>query len=93
MLAALAHGLPMLMIPQAADQFENALTCQEIGAALVLMPDELSSTSVSSAVTSLLDDPTYTENAQRVAAEISTMQSPAAVLAMLESRLYARRRN
>jgi UDP:flavonoid glycosyltransferase YjiC (YdhE family) len=93
MLAALAQGLPMLMIPQAADQFENAQACQEIGAALVLMPDELSSASISSAVTTLLNDPTYTENARRVATEISTMQSPAVILAILESHLNARRVN
>lgn len=89
-LAALAHGLPMLMLPQAADQFENAQVCQEIGAALVLMPGELSANSVHTAVASLLDDPTYTENARRVAAEISSMQPPAAVLAILAGGLDAR---
>jgi UDP:flavonoid glycosyltransferase YjiC (YdhE family) len=87
MLAALAHGIPMLMIPQGADQFENALACREIGAAVVLMPDELSPRSVSSAVTMLLDDPKYTENARRVAAEIWAMPSPSAVLAILADRL------
>ena len=92
-LAALAHGLPMLMLPQAADQFENALVCQEIGVALVLMPGELSPEVVHSAVTTLLDDPTYTENARRVAAEISSMQAPAAVLAILVSQLEARHLN
>jgi MGT family glycosyltransferase len=92
-LAALAHGLPMLMLPQAADQFENALVCQEIGAALVLMPGELSPDSVHSAVATLLDDPTYTENARRVATEISRMQPPAAVLTALTNQLDAPRLN
>ncbi len=90
-LAALAQGLPLLMLPQAADQFENALVCQEIGAALVIMPGDLSPDSIASAVTALLDDPAYTEHARRVAAEISTMQSPAAVLAMLSNQMHARR--
>jgi UDP:flavonoid glycosyltransferase YjiC (YdhE family) len=86
-LAALAHGVPMLMLPQAADQFENAQVCQEIGAALALMPDEVTPDSVGSAVTALLDDPKYSANARRIAAEISRMQSPAAVLALLVNRL------
>ncbi len=73
-LAALAHGVPMLMLPQGADQFENALACQEIGAALVLMPGQVSPDSIHSAMTMLLDDPSYAESASRVAAEISRMQ-------------------
>jgi hypothetical protein len=35
----------------------------------------------------LLDDPKYTENARRVAAEIWAMPSPSAVLAILADRL------
>ena len=92
-LAALAHGLPMLMLPQGADQFENAQACQEIGAALVLMPGEVSPDSVRSAVRALLDDPTYAENARRIAAEISTMPTPAAILPILANRLEAQRLN
>lgn len=92
-LAALAHGLPMLMLPQAADQFENALACEEIGAALVLMPGELSPDSIHAAMTTLLDDPTYAESASRVATEIPRMQSPAAVLAILANQFDTRRLN
>ena len=88
-LAALAHGLPMLMLPQAADQFENALACQEIGAALVLMPGEISGDAIQAATTALLDDTTYTGNARRVAVEISKMQSPSAVLADLMEQTFA----
>jgi len=83
MLAALAHGLPMLMLPQGADQFENAEACRSIGAALVLMPDRITAETIRAAMTTLLDDRTYAENAQRVAAEIASMQSPATVLATL----------
>jgi UDP:flavonoid glycosyltransferase YjiC (YdhE family) len=92
-LAALAHGLPMLMLPQAADQFENALACQEIGVALVLMPTEISGDAIRSAATTLLDDPTYTENARRIAAEIANMRSPTAVLVDLAEQLESRQQN
>ena len=40
-LGALAHGLPMLLLPHGADQFENAQACAERGVATVLMPRRL----------------------------------------------------
>jgi MGT family glycosyltransferase len=40
-LAALAHGLPMLVVPQGADQVDNAAACEAIGTARRLLPDEL----------------------------------------------------
>ena len=32
-LGALAHGLPMLLLPHGADQFENAQACAALGVA------------------------------------------------------------
>ena len=37
-LGALAHGLPLVLVPQAADQFDNAARAEAAGAALVLLP-------------------------------------------------------
>ena len=37
-LGALAAGLPLVLIPQGADQFENAARCERAGAAVVLPP-------------------------------------------------------
>ena len=53
-LGALAHGLPMLLLPHGADQFENAQACAALGVAKVLMPDALTAEAVASAVTALL---------------------------------------
>ncbi|HEY8626047.1 MAG TPA: glycosyltransferase, partial [Solirubrobacteraceae bacterium] len=54
-LATLGAGLPMLLVPQGADQFENAAHCRRLGAARVLLPDELTADAARAAAVSLLD--------------------------------------
>ena len=48
-LGALAHGLPLVLVPQAADQFDNAARAVAAGAAIVLRPDEVTAESVRAA--------------------------------------------
>jgi UDP:flavonoid glycosyltransferase YjiC (YdhE family) len=76
MLATLAHGLPSLVLPQGADQFDNAARCSELGAAVALMPDEVTESAVRDAVRTLLDDPSYRDRAAALAAEIAAMPHP-----------------
>jgi UDP:flavonoid glycosyltransferase YjiC (YdhE family) len=73
---ALAHGLPMLLLPHGADQFENAAACDAAGAAHVLMPDELAGDAIRTAVVDLLDDRRYSTRSGRVADEIAAMPTP-----------------
>jgi MGT family glycosyltransferase len=75
MLGALAHGVPMLAVPHAADQFENAAAAAAAGAAHVVMPDELSESAIREATRALLEDPSYRDAARTVAAEITAMPS------------------
>jgi UDP:flavonoid glycosyltransferase YjiC (YdhE family) len=82
-LGALAHGLPMLLLPHAADQFENAQACAALGAARVLMPDELTEEAVASAVSALLEESGARAAAERLAQEIAAMPTPAEVAAAL----------
>jgi MGT family glycosyltransferase len=82
-LGALAHGLPMLLLPHGADQFENARACADRGAATVLMPTELTGASVASAVTSLLTNPAPRAAAAQLGREIADMPTPAEVVAAL----------
>ena len=82
-LAALAHGLPMLVVPQGADQFENAQQCVAIGVGKLLLPDELTAEAARESVVSLLEDDQHKESARRVAQEISAMPEPAALVPML----------
>jgi UDP:flavonoid glycosyltransferase YjiC (YdhE family) len=76
MLAALTEGVPLLLVPRGADQFENAERCQALGAAKVLMPDELTGESVRDAVATLLEEPSYRDRARELGAEITAMPSP-----------------
>ena len=82
-LATMAHGLPMLMLPMAADQFENAKHCAELGIALVLYPDEVAADSVRGGVRELLADPAYRARARALADEIAAMPSASEVAARL----------
>jgi UDP:flavonoid glycosyltransferase YjiC (YdhE family) len=82
-LGALAHGLPMLLLPQGADQFDNALACRDAGAAIVRMPGEQTEAAVREAVAALLTEARYHDAAEAVAAEIAAMPSAAHVAASL----------
>jgi len=82
-LAALAHGLPMLVLPQGADQFENAQQCVAIGAGKLLLPHELTAQAARQAAVSLLEDEAHRERARGVAHEISAMPDPAALVPTL----------
>jgi UDP:flavonoid glycosyltransferase YjiC (YdhE family) len=85
LLGALAHGVPMLAVPHAADQFENAAAASVAGAARVVMPDELSDSAVRDAATSLLADAAYRDAARGIAAEIAAMPSAAEVAERLSA--------
>jgi MGT family glycosyltransferase len=85
MLGALAHGVPLLAVPHAADQFENATAVVAAGAARVVMPDELSESAVHEAAHALLEVPTYREAARTIAAEIAAMPSAAEVAEQLSA--------
>ena len=65
-LATLAHGIPQLCLPQAADQFMNAAACARSGTGLVLSPDEVATSSVGEAVSRLLAERTFRDRASGV---------------------------
>jgi MGT family glycosyltransferase len=83
-LPALGHGLPLLVVPQAADQFHNAEACVAAGVALRLLPGELGPEAVRAAVRRLLDEPSFREGAARVRREIEAMPSPEACVPLVE---------
>jgi hypothetical protein len=84
-LGALAHGVPLVLVPQGADQFDNAARCFAAGAAVVIGRDELSADSVRTALRQVLDDPSFATAAKRVAAEIEAMGTPAEVATAVEA--------
>ena len=72
-LGTLAAGLPLVLLPQGADQFENAARCERAGAAVVLAPDEVTGDAVAAAVRLVLSEPAYAEAARVIAAEFAAM--------------------
>jgi UDP:flavonoid glycosyltransferase YjiC (YdhE family) len=85
-LAALVAGLPLVLVPQGADQFDNARACRRAGAAKVLMPDEVDPGAVREAVRAVLqDDSAERRAALEVSAEIATMPSAAQIAEDLPS--------
>ena len=73
LLGTLAAGLPLVILPQGADQFENAARCERAGAAVVLPPDAVTAEAVAAAVRLVLSEPAYAEAARVIAAEFAEM--------------------
>ena len=73
-LAALAAGLPLVVVPQGADQFDNARACERAGTARVLNPGDLTAKAVSQAIGAILQSgSTERIAAHRLAREIAAM--------------------
>jgi UDP:flavonoid glycosyltransferase YjiC (YdhE family) len=85
-LAALVAGLPLVMVPQGADQFDNARACERAGVARVLRPDQITADAVADAVSAVLA-PGSPERAaaQEIAGEIAEMPSAEEVVEVLQS--------
>ena len=85
MLAALAAGVPMVMLPVAADQPENAERCVAAGAAVALPPDARDADDVRAAAAVVLADPSLATAAAGLRDEIAAMPAPADLVPFLES--------
>ncbi len=85
MLGALGAGVPMLAIPQGADQFMNADAIAGTGVGLRLMPSELDAVAVQDAVSRLIEDRRFATAAREQQDAIATMPSPESVVPILES--------
>ena len=83
-LSILAHGLPILVLPQGANQFFHAQACLRAGVARVLNPGEITVDAVRQDVDALLRVPEYAANARRTAAEFDAMPGPDDGVRLLE---------
>jgi len=90
-LGALAHGLPLVLIPMGADQPQNAARCVALGVGRVLDAIDATPETVRATVMQVLDDPAYRTAARRVAAEIADLPPPSVAVQLLE-RLGAEKR-
>ena len=86
-LGALAHGVPLLVVPQGADQWSNAEQIVTAGAGQRLLRDELSAEAVRDCVMALLSEPSYRQAASNIKEEISVMPSATNAIVGLEALL------
>jgi UDP:flavonoid glycosyltransferase YjiC (YdhE family) len=70
-LAALSHGIPMIVIPTEWDKPEVARRLAEAGAALFLKPAECTPRRLRQAVETVLGNPSFRENARRLQASLA----------------------
>jgi UDP:flavonoid glycosyltransferase YjiC (YdhE family) len=83
-LGALAHGLPMVLIPMGADQPLNAARCEQLGVGRALDPIAASPGSVGEAASIVLADPGYRRASERFQAEIAALPGPAHAVRLVE---------
>lgn len=79
-LASLGAGVPVVVMPQGADQLINALWWARSGAATVLHPSELDPAAIAAGIAAALDDPAMRVAAATMAQDISSMPSPAEIV-------------
>lgn len=72
-LAALTCGLPLVLIPQGADQFPTAAACRRAGVARVLPADSLTPDAIRIEVRRVLAEASYSNVARQLQAEIAAM--------------------
>lgn len=89
-MGALAHGVPLGLIPLNADQPLNAERCVALGAGRVLGTEQITPDEAREGVAALLADASYRRNAGRVRDEIAGLPGPEYAIALLE-RLAAER--
>jgi UDP:flavonoid glycosyltransferase YjiC (YdhE family) len=87
LLAALALGVPAVVLPMGADQLDNADRVTDLGVGLVLDPITARPVDIAVAVTTLLRDDNYRDRAACLATEAASQQpleSVQELLALLE---------
>ncbi|MFE2957676.1 glycosyltransferase [Nocardia tengchongensis] len=75
-LAALSHGIPLVLSPRGADQFPTAAACRAAGAAQVLTPDQITPEAVHAAIDTVLTDKSHRIAAERLRTEIAARPAP-----------------
>jgi UDP:flavonoid glycosyltransferase YjiC (YdhE family) len=82
--AALGHGLPLVLLPIAADQHLNAHACANLGVGRVIGSEERTPGAIRAAVREALATQTYRASAERVRDEMAAMPRAEYAVALLE---------
>ena len=84
MLTALGNGLPMVVVPIAADQPDNAQLCSALGVAETIAPNGRTAAAIQGAARAVLRDARFRRNAERLRDEMGAMAGPERAAAWLE---------
>jgi MGT family glycosyltransferase len=83
-LASLKAGVPLLVVPTFWDKSDNAQRVVEAGAGLRLAPRRCTPERVRAAVRRLLEEPSFRQNAQRIAQRFAERPGPELAARLLE---------
>ena len=83
-LSALAQGLPLLVLPQGADQYIIGDLVAAAGAGLLLAPPDVNPSSVRASVLALLSEPDRWVGTRRLQRAIAAMPGPSEVVPLIE---------
>lgn len=89
-IGALAHGLPMVLIPMGADQPYNAARCAALGIAQELDAIDATPAMIRTAITTVLTDPGYRRAAEALRDEIAGLPAPASAVPLLDQLVATR---
>ena len=83
---ALAHGVPQVILPQGADNFELAAMCEGAGIAVALRPEDVTPVNLAASVRRVLHTASYADAGRACAEEIAAMPSAADVAQALRTK-------
>ncbi|GAB3988712.1 glycosyltransferase [Actinoallomurus acanthiterrae] len=84
-LAALAHGLPLVVAPVNADQPTNAARCEALGTGIRVDAASVTAAELGAAIEQVLTDPSFAGNAGRLRTELDRLPGPDAAAALVET--------
>ena len=83
-IGALAHGVPMVLLPRAADQPHNARRCADLGVGLALDPLTASAEAIREAAIEVLTQPSFRLAAERLRDESAALPGPDHAIDLLQ---------
>jgi UDP:flavonoid glycosyltransferase YjiC (YdhE family) len=83
-IVALAHGLPMVVLPMGADQSLNASRCEQLGVGIALDAVTASPRAIGDAVDDVLGGTHHRVAAEAIRDEIEALPGPATMVPLLE---------
>jgi len=89
-MACIEHGLPMIAIPLAGDQFANAARCADLGAASVVAPNNRIPEAIRTATMEVLENSSYREGAMRLRQEFEALPSIEYGVTLLETLAFTK---